>query len=134
NFFVAKYLGSRSAINFADYIDEKKPYLNREKLTLNTLRYEWEEERVGSSSLLKLIYHGRFLHGSVTLSALSLPAGKTTVMHLVTRENLPEPNSSVYNVIGSMSFPPFSIPIRPAEDVRFAAEISIVEKVTPYMA
>uniref|UniRef100_A0A914SIT3 UBL3-like ubiquitin domain-containing protein n=1 Tax=Parascaris equorum TaxID=6256 RepID=A0A914SIT3_PAREQ len=54
---------------------------------------EWEEERVGSSSLLKLIYHGRFLHGSVTLSALSLPAGKTTVMHLVTRENLPEPNS-----------------------------------------
>lgn len=55
---------------------------------------EWEEERVGSSSLLKLIYHGRFLHGSVTLSALSLPVGKTTVMHLVTRENLPEPNSS----------------------------------------
>uniref|UniRef100_A0A914ED25 Ubiquitin-like domain-containing protein n=1 Tax=Acrobeloides nanus TaxID=290746 RepID=A0A914ED25_9BILA len=55
---------------------------------------EWEEEQVGSSSLLKLIYHGRFLHGSVTLSALALPVGKTTVMHLVTRENLPEPNSS----------------------------------------
>lgn len=47
-----------------------------------------------SSSLLKLIYHGRFLHGSVTLNALSLPSGKTTVMHLVTRENLPEPNSN----------------------------------------
>uniref|UniRef100_A0A915CTK0 UBL3-like ubiquitin domain-containing protein n=1 Tax=Ditylenchus dipsaci TaxID=166011 RepID=A0A915CTK0_9BILA len=31
---------------------------------------------------------------SVTLSALSLPGGKTTVMHLVTRENLPEPNSN----------------------------------------
>uniref|UniRef100_A0A915BXW0 AAA+ ATPase domain-containing protein n=1 Tax=Parascaris univalens TaxID=6257 RepID=A0A915BXW0_PARUN len=60
---------------------------------------EWEEERVGSSSLLKLIYHGRFLHGSVTLSALSLPAGKTTVMHLVTRENLPEPNSGALNCI-----------------------------------
>ncbi|KAI1731701.1 ubiquitin-2 like rad60 SUMO-like domain-containing protein [Ditylenchus destructor] len=55
---------------------------------------EWEEERVTSASLLKLIYHGRFLHGSVTLSALSLPGGKTTVMHLVTRENLPEPNSN----------------------------------------
>lgn len=56
---------------------------------------EWVEERVASASLLKLIYHGRFLHGSVTLSALSLPgSGKTTVMHLVTRENLPEPNSS----------------------------------------
>lgn len=25
--------------------------------------------------------------------ALSLPLGKTTVMHLVARENLPEPNS-----------------------------------------
>ncbi|VDN86574.1 unnamed protein product [Brugia pahangi] len=40
--------------------------------------------------MLKLIYHGRFLHGSVTLGALSLPVGKTAVMHLVTRENLPE--------------------------------------------
>lgn len=54
---------------------------------------EWADEQVESSSLLKLIYHGRFLHGSVTLSALSLPLGKTTVMHLVARENLPEPNS-----------------------------------------
>ncbi|CAJ0580795.1 unnamed protein product, partial [Mesorhabditis spiculigera] len=55
---------------------------------------EWEEESVESASLLKLIYHGRFLHGSVTLAALALPPGKTTVMHLVTRENLPEPNSN----------------------------------------
>jgi len=55
---------------------------------------DWKDEQVASSSLLKLIYHGRFLHGSVTLSALSLPSGKTTVMHLVTRENLPEPNSN----------------------------------------
>uniref|UniRef100_A0AAF5RXK6 UBL3-like ubiquitin domain-containing protein n=1 Tax=Wuchereria bancrofti TaxID=6293 RepID=A0AAF5RXK6_WUCBA len=51
---------------------------------------EWNDERVNSSSMLKLIYHGRFLHGSVTLGALSLPVGKTAVMHLVTRENLPE--------------------------------------------
>ncbi|XP_003366363.1 conserved hypothetical protein [Trichinella spiralis] len=28
---------------------------------------DWEEERVQSASLLKLIYHGRFLHGNVTL-------------------------------------------------------------------
>ncbi|MFH4981781.1 hypothetical protein AB6A40_008490 [Gnathostoma spinigerum] len=55
---------------------------------------EWAEESVESSTLLKLIYHGRFLHGSVTLGALSLPPAKTTVMHLVTREHLPEPNSS----------------------------------------
>uniref|UniRef100_A0AC34REM0 UBL3-like ubiquitin domain-containing protein n=1 Tax=Panagrolaimus sp. JU765 TaxID=591449 RepID=A0AC34REM0_9BILA len=55
---------------------------------------EWEDDRVAVASLLKLIYHGRFLHGSVTLNALSLPVGKTTVMHLVTRENLPEPNGS----------------------------------------
>ncbi|CAI4228845.1 unnamed protein product [Auanema sp. JU1783] len=55
---------------------------------------EWLDEKVESASMLKLIYHGRFLHGSVTLGALQLPSGKTTVMHLVTRENLPEPNSS----------------------------------------
>ncbi|CAI5444557.1 unnamed protein product [Caenorhabditis angaria] len=55
---------------------------------------DWSEDKVESSSMLKLIYHGRFLHGSVTLQALQLIPGKTTVMHLVTRENLPEPNSS----------------------------------------
>jgi len=53
----------------------------------------WDSERVGQPSLLKLIYHGRFLHHAVTLQALSLPTGKVTVMHLVARENLPEPNS-----------------------------------------
>lgn len=55
---------------------------------------DWSEDKVESASMLKLIYHGRFLHGSVTLQALQLASGKTTVMHLVTRENLPEPNSS----------------------------------------
>jgi len=29
----------------------------------------------------------------ILLSALQLPLGKTTVMHLVARENLPEPNN-----------------------------------------
>lgn len=45
------------------------------------------------TNILRLIYQGRFLHGNVTLGALQLPAGKTTVMHLVARENLPEPNN-----------------------------------------
>lgn len=54
---------------------------------------EWEEESVSKAEILRLIYQGRFLHGNVTLSALGLPAGKTTVMHLVPRESLPEPSS-----------------------------------------
>lgn len=53
--------------------------------------------------MLKLIYHGRFLHGSVTLGALSLPVGKTAVMHLVTRENLPESGTNGLSI--SYSFP-----------------------------
>uniref|UniRef100_A0A4W5NK59 Ubiquitin-like protein 3 n=1 Tax=Hucho hucho TaxID=62062 RepID=A0A4W5NK59_9TELE len=53
----------------------------------------WEEEQVDSASILRLIFQGRFLHGSVTLGALKLPPGRTTVMHLVARETLPEPNS-----------------------------------------
>jgi len=55
---------------------------------------EWADEKVESAAMLKLIYHGRFLHGSVTLSALHLPLGRTTVMHLVARENLPEQSSA----------------------------------------
>lgn len=54
---------------------------------------EWTDEAVSKAEILRLIYQGRFLHGNVTLGALGLPAGKTTVMHLVPRENLPEPNS-----------------------------------------
>uniref|UniRef100_A0A0N5B123 Ubiquitin-like domain-containing protein n=1 Tax=Syphacia muris TaxID=451379 RepID=A0A0N5B123_9BILA len=54
---------------------------------------EWEE-KVKSASLLKLIYHGRFLHGSLPLKTLDLPPGKTTVLHLVTRENIATSTSS----------------------------------------
>jgi len=54
---------------------------------------EWTEEAVSKAEILRLIYQGRFLHSNVTLGALGLPLGKTTVMHLVPRENLPEPNS-----------------------------------------
>ncbi|XP_048837626.1 ubiquitin-like protein 3 isoform X1 [Brienomyrus brachyistius] len=54
---------------------------------------DWEEEQVSSPNILRLIYQGRFLHGNVTLGALKLPLGKITVMHLVARETLPEPNS-----------------------------------------
>ncbi|XP_046371983.1 ubiquitin-like protein 3 [Haliotis rubra] len=54
---------------------------------------DWSEEQLPPTNILRLIYQGRFLHGNVTLAALQLPTGKTTVMHLVARENLPEPNN-----------------------------------------
>lgn len=54
---------------------------------------EWADEQLPATNILRLIYQGRFLHGNVTLAALQLPTGKTTVMHLVSRENLPEPNN-----------------------------------------
>lgn len=54
---------------------------------------DWEMEMVSKAEILRLIYQGRFLHCNVTLGALGLPLGKTTVMHLVPRDNLPEPNS-----------------------------------------
>ncbi|XP_037049289.1 ubiquitin-like protein 3 [Bradysia coprophila] len=54
---------------------------------------DWEAEAVSKAEILRLIYQGRFLHCNVTLGALGLPLGKTTVMHLVPRDNLPEPNS-----------------------------------------
>ncbi|XP_065207926.1 ubiquitin-like protein 3 [Planococcus citri] len=54
---------------------------------------DWADEAVSKAEILRLIYQGRFLHSNVTLGALALPFGKTTVMHLVPRETLPEPNS-----------------------------------------
>lgn len=54
---------------------------------------DWATECVSRAEILRLIYQGRFLHSSVTLGALGLPLGRTTVMHLVPREHLPEPNS-----------------------------------------
>jgi len=54
---------------------------------------EWKDDAVSSHNILKLIYQGRFLHGNVTLGTLQLSLGKRTVMHLVARENLPEPAS-----------------------------------------
>lgn len=73
---------SDSAADIAQYVYENWPE-------------EWSEEHIAPNStvnILRLIYQGRFLHGNVTLGALQLPLGKTTVMHLVARENLPEPN------------------------------------------
>ncbi|CAH3127095.1 unnamed protein product [Porites evermanni] len=54
---------------------------------------DWKDEAVSSHNILKLIYHGRFLHGNVSLAgkSLHLETGKRSVMHLVARENLPEP-------------------------------------------
>lgn len=54
---------------------------------------EWQNEEMPVVNILRLIYQGRFLHDNVTLGGLRLPTGKTTVMHLVAREHLPEPNS-----------------------------------------
>ncbi|ESO11255.1 hypothetical protein HELRODRAFT_91579, partial [Helobdella robusta] len=52
----------------------------------------WSDEVLPPRNILRLIYQGRFLHGNVTLGALHLHPGSTTVMHLVMREQLPEPN------------------------------------------
>ncbi|CAG9836133.1 unnamed protein product [Diabrotica balteata] len=60
---------------------------------------DWCQEAVSKAEILRLIYQGRFLHSNVTLGALGLPFGKTTVMHLVPRETLPEPNSQVIILI-----------------------------------
>uniref|UniRef100_A0A5F9C376 UBL3-like ubiquitin domain-containing protein n=1 Tax=Oryctolagus cuniculus TaxID=9986 RepID=A0A5F9C376_RABIT len=51
-----------------------------------------EEAQVSSPTSI-LFYQGRFLHGNVSLGTLKLPFGKMTVMHLVARETLWEPNS-----------------------------------------
>ena len=59
----------------------------------SSMASSWLPFQVSKAEILRLIYQGRFLHGNVTLSALGLPGGKTTVMHLVPRESLPEPSS-----------------------------------------
>lgn len=64
---------------------------------------DWEPEMVSKAEILRLIYQGRFLHCNVTLGALGLPMGKTTVMHLVPRDNLPEPNSQGKGVLWNIS-------------------------------
>lgn len=66
---------------------------NQNLLKLTQFKLDWSQEAVSKAEILRLIYQGRFLHSNVTLGALGLPFGKTTVMHLVPRENLPEPNS-----------------------------------------
>eukprot|EP00112_Aurelia_sp_Birch-Aquarium-sp1_P022000 Seg606.2 transcript_id=Seg606.2/GoldUCD/mRNA.D3Y31 product="Ubiquitin-like protein 3" protein_id=Seg606.2/GoldUCD/D3Y31 len=48
-----------------------------------------EKENISNHQVLRLIYQGRFLHENVTFSALNLPSGKRTTMHLVPREKLP---------------------------------------------
>jgi len=74
------FLPSHSASDIAKHVFDNWPE-------------DWTEETVKTYSVLRLIYQGRFLHGNATLGALKIPVGKTTVMHLVVRETLPEPNS-----------------------------------------
>jgi len=54
---------------------------------------EWADESLPPTNILRLIYQGRFLHGNVTLGALQLSVASTVVMHLVMREQLPEPTN-----------------------------------------
>ncbi|PAA59161.1 hypothetical protein BOX15_Mlig015799g1 [Macrostomum lignano] len=54
---------------------------------------DWSQAERPASNILRLIYQGRFLHRSVTLAALRLPPGGTTVMHLVARDSAPEPRA-----------------------------------------
>ena len=75
-----------------EYSPSNEEVIN-EHLVIPWLFSDWNEEAVSSAEILRMIYQGRFLHGNVTLAALGLPTGKTTVMHLVPRESLPEPNS-----------------------------------------
>ncbi|KAF7493552.1 Ubiquitin-like protein 3 [Sarcoptes scabiei] len=59
---------------------------------------DWADQKIVKPEILRLIFQGRFLHGNVTLGGLQLPLGKTTVMHLVPRENLPKVNSQGLNI------------------------------------
>lgn len=72
---------SNSAADIAQYVFDHWPD-------------DWHEEAVSRAEILRLIYQGRFLHGNVTLAALNLPLGRTCVMHLVQRENLPDSSGS----------------------------------------
>uniref|UniRef100_A0A3B3QD18 Ubiquitin-like protein 3 n=1 Tax=Paramormyrops kingsleyae TaxID=1676925 RepID=A0A3B3QD18_9TELE len=74
------------------------------KHVFNNWPLGWEEEQVSSPSILRLIYQGRFLHGNVTLGALKLPTGRTTVMHLVARETLPENRGVAVSTVGTNQF------------------------------
>ncbi len=73
---------------------------------------EWHEECVSRAEILRLIYQGRFLHGNVTLGALGLPPGRTSVMHLVPRETLPEPNSQGEFVVEVRIWKEFNMPLQ----------------------
>ncbi|XP_064405570.1 ubiquitin-like protein 3 [Halichondria panicea] len=59
---------------------------------------EWDKKssvlKPDNSQMLRFIYRGRFLGPTVTLSSSSIPAGKTTVLHMVIRETIPENSSS----------------------------------------
>lgn len=52
---------------------------------------EWngEVQKPDRPEILRLIYRGRFLKSTTTLEYLSLPVGKTSTLHMVIRERLP---------------------------------------------
>lgn len=95
DFFVLsqKKLLRFNLIIFKRCFSQHKSGLSGDCIIRQFLFTDWSQEAVSKAEILRLIYQGRFLHSNVTLGALGLPFGKTTVMHLVPRENLPEPNS-----------------------------------------
>jgi hypothetical protein len=58
-----------------------------------SLELEVEEALLISLAVWVYITRITILMFCFVFSALQLPTGKTTVMHLVSRENLPEPNN-----------------------------------------
>lgn len=78
-----------------EFIDWLETYSNPEKKNSNQVN----SVHYGTSSLFLVVLKNMSLNGAnqswvICLSeALKLPPGRTTVMHLVARETLPEPNS-----------------------------------------
>uniref|UniRef100_A0A1I8FEJ8 Rad60-SLD_2 domain-containing protein n=1 Tax=Macrostomum lignano TaxID=282301 RepID=A0A1I8FEJ8_9PLAT len=78
----------KTAMRILDELGRSPNRSNRHPLSA-----DWSQAERPASNILRLIYQGRFLHRSVTLAALRLPPGGTTVMHLVARDSAPEPRA-----------------------------------------
>ncbi|KAI9015971.1 ubiquitin-related domain-containing protein [Hyaloraphidium curvatum] len=47
---------------------------------------EWADERPKSLQAVRILYRGRFLEGGNTLESQKIPAGQTTVIHIVLKQ------------------------------------------------
>uniref|UniRef100_A0A1I8B3F2 ATP-dependent DNA helicase RecG n=1 Tax=Meloidogyne hapla TaxID=6305 RepID=A0A1I8B3F2_MELHA len=61
--------------------NEKAEKIPLKLILVSGRTYEFKNFTAATTAgeLINLIYHGRFIHGSVTLGALHLPAGTSTV-------------------------------------------------------